>query len=102
MIAIHNVVAASATVGLLGQEGTTLRKTIIPTLYYLAVVGVLGLVLMYVVGVDAPLRRLLVDAGHRMRVYVPFGRRWYEYSMRRLKENPRIAGYAFRNFLGLS
>ncbi len=55
MIAIHNVVAASATVGLLGQEGTTLRKTIIPTLYYLVVVGVLGLVLMYVVGVDAPL-----------------------------------------------
>ena len=57
MIAIHNVVAASATVGLLGQEGTTLRKTIIPTLYYLAVVGLLGLVLMYVVGVDAPLVR---------------------------------------------
>ena len=55
MIAIHNVVAASATVGLLGQEGTTLRKTIIPTLYYLAVVGLLGLVLMYVVGVPAPL-----------------------------------------------
>ncbi len=55
MIAIHNVVAASATVGLLGEEGATLRKTIIPTLYYLAVVGVLGLVLMYVVGVPAPL-----------------------------------------------
>ncbi len=57
MIAIHNVVAASATVGLLGQEGTTLRKTIIPTLYYLVVVGVLGLVLMYVVGVPAQLVR---------------------------------------------
>jgi lactate permease len=55
MIAIHNVVAASATVGLLGEEGSTLRKTIIPTLYYLAVVGVLGLVLMYVVGVPTPL-----------------------------------------------
>ena len=55
MIAIHNVVAASATVGLLGEEGTTLRKTIIPTLYYLAVVGVLGLVWMYVIGVPAPL-----------------------------------------------
>jgi lactate permease len=34
MIAIHNVVAASATVGLLDQEGETLRRTIIPTLYY--------------------------------------------------------------------
>ena len=55
MIAIHNVVAASATVGLLGEEGTTLRKTILPTLYYLAVVGGLGLVWMYVIGVPAPL-----------------------------------------------
>ncbi len=35
MIAIHNVVAASATVGLLGREGATLRKTVLPTLYYL-------------------------------------------------------------------
>jgi len=43
MVAIHNVVAASATVGLLGQEGATLRKTFIPTLAYLAVIGVLGL-----------------------------------------------------------
>ncbi|MDH5399876.1 MAG: L-lactate permease, partial [Cyclobacteriaceae bacterium] len=43
MIAIHNVVAASATVGLLGQEGNTLRKTVIPTLYYLVAVGLLGL-----------------------------------------------------------
>jgi lactate permease len=51
MIAIHNVVAASATVGLLGQEGTILRKTIIPTLYYLAVVGILGLIAIYVLRV---------------------------------------------------
>jgi proline dehydrogenase len=35
----------------------------------------------------------LVRAGHRLRVYVPFGTQWYEYSLRRLKENPRIAGY---------
>lgn len=47
MIAIHNVVAASATVGLLGQEGSTLRRTIIPTLYYLCFVGVLGLIAVY-------------------------------------------------------
>ena len=44
MIAIHNVVAASATVGLLGQEGATLRRTILPTIYYLTAVGVLGLI----------------------------------------------------------
>lgn len=42
MIAIHNVVAASATVGLLGQEGNVLRKTILPTVYYVSLVGLLG------------------------------------------------------------
>jgi lactate permease len=51
MIAIHNVVAASATVGLLGQEGSTLRKTVLPTIYYLAVVGLLGLGAVYVLRV---------------------------------------------------
>jgi proline dehydrogenase len=35
----------------------------------------------------------LVRDGHRLRIYVPFGTHWYEYSLRRLKENPRIAGY---------
>jgi lactate permease len=47
MIAIHNVVAASATVGLLGKEGATLRKTILPTIYYVLVVGLLGLFAVY-------------------------------------------------------
>ncbi len=47
MIAIHNVVAASATVGLLGREGATLRKTIIPTFYYLMMTGLIGLVVIY-------------------------------------------------------
>jgi proline dehydrogenase len=35
----------------------------------------------------------LVAEGHRLRVYVPYGTQWYEYSMRRLQENPKIAGY---------
>jgi proline dehydrogenase len=35
----------------------------------------------------------LVAEGHHLRVYVPFGRQWYEYSLRRLQENPSIAGY---------
>ena len=47
MIAIHNVVAASATVGLLGREGATLRKTIIPTFYYLVLTGAIGLFAIY-------------------------------------------------------
>ena len=55
MIAIHNVVAASATVGLLGKEGDTLRKTILPTIYYLLVLGVLGLLAIHVLGVTDPL-----------------------------------------------
>ncbi|QFI54372.1 L-lactate permease [Aeromonas simiae] len=47
MIAIHNVVAASATVGLLGREGATLRKTALPTLYYLLATGLIGLAIIY-------------------------------------------------------
>jgi proline dehydrogenase len=35
----------------------------------------------------------LVRDGHRLRIYVPFGTHWYQYSLRRLQENPSIAGY---------
>jgi len=55
MIAIHNVVAASATVGLLGQEGRTLRRTLLPTIYYLTIVGAMGLIAIHVLGVVDPL-----------------------------------------------
>ena len=51
-------------------------------------------------GVDEELRRILVGAGHKLRVYVPFGEEWYEYSSRRLKENPKIAGYVARDVFG--
>jgi lactate permease len=57
MIAIHNVVAASATVGLLDQEGETLRKTVIPTIYYCVVAGIIGLIGMYVLGLADPLMK---------------------------------------------
>ncbi|MFA6740445.1 MAG: L-lactate permease [Arcobacteraceae bacterium] len=57
MIAIHNVVAASATVGLLDQEGETLRKTVIPTIYYCVVVGIIGLIGMYFLGLTDPLMK---------------------------------------------
>jgi proline dehydrogenase len=50
-------------------------------------------------GVDEELRGILVEAGHKLRVYVPFGEEWYEYSSRRLKENPKIAGYVARDVL---
>lgn len=55
MVAIHNVVAASATVGLLGREGTTLRKTVWPTLYYVLFTGLIALVAIYALGVSDPL-----------------------------------------------
>lgn len=55
MIAIHNVVAASATVGLLGEEGTILRKTVFPTLYYVLAAGLLGLLAIYGLGLTDPL-----------------------------------------------
>jgi proline dehydrogenase len=44
-------------------------------------------------GVRPELGDELVREGHRLRIYVPFGRHWYEYSLRRLQENPKIAGY---------
>jgi proline dehydrogenase len=44
-------------------------------------------------GVRPELGDRLVGNGHRLRIYVPYGRQWYEYSLRRLKENPKIAGY---------
>ncbi|CEA04995.1 L-lactate permease [Pseudomonas saudimassiliensis] len=55
MIAIHNVVAASATVGLLGREGITLRKTLLPTIYYVTAAGLLTMLAIYVIGVSDPL-----------------------------------------------
>ncbi len=42
----------------------------------------------------------LVAEGHRLRVYVPYGTQWYEYSMRRLQENPKIAGYVAADTVG--
>ncbi len=50
-------------------------------------------------GVDAELRRILIAEGHRLRVYVPYGEQWYPYSMRRLRENPEIAGHVMRAFM---
>lgn len=55
MIAIHNVVAASATVGLLGREGETLRMTVIPTLYYLVMAGLITMIAIHILGVTDPL-----------------------------------------------
>ena len=52
-------------------------------------------------GVDPQLRRIILDRGHRLRVYVPYGRDWYPYSIRRLRENPTVARHVMRAMLGV-
>ena len=47
-------------------------------------------------GVDPELRRILLASGHRLRVYVPYGRDWYPYSTRRLRENPEVATHVLK------
>ena len=42
-------------------------------------------------GVTPELRQSIVDNGHVMRIYVPYGKHWFNYSTRRLKENPKMA-----------
>lgn len=48
-------------------------------------------------GVKEELRYKINSDGFKVRIYVPFGKDWYAYSIRRLKENPQIAGYVFKN-----
>ncbi len=47
-------------------------------------------------GVTPGLRETIVDKGHSMRVYVPFGKQWFGYSTRRLKENPKMASHIIK------
>ena len=51
-------------------------------------------------GVTERLGDELVRDGYRLRIYVPFGEQWYAYSLRRLQENPKIAGYIASDTLG--
>ena len=50
-------------------------------------------------GVRPEIGKRVLDSGHPVRIYVPFGSDWHRYSMRRLRENPRIAGYVVRSLL---
>ena len=51
---------------------------------------------LYGVPMNGKLEKL-ISKGYKVRIYVPFGPDWYEYSLRRLKENPNIAGYVIKN-----
>jgi proline dehydrogenase len=48
-------------------------------------------------GVRENLRNKILKDGHRLRIYIPFGVNWYQYSLRRFKENPQIAGYVLKS-----
>jgi proline dehydrogenase len=48
-------------------------------------------------GVKEDLRSKINANGYKIRVYIPFGKDWYAYSTRRLKENPQVAGYIFKS-----
>jgi proline dehydrogenase len=48
-------------------------------------------------GVREDLRNKIVADGHKLRVYIPFGEKWYEYSMRRFQENPELAWYVTKS-----
>jgi len=50
-------------------------------------------------GVRGPMRRKLAKQGHRTRVYIPYGEKWYEYSIRRLQENPTIGTQIAKAFI---
>jgi len=52
-------------------------------------------------GVTEELRNIILQSGHRMRVYIPFGDQWYAYSVRRLKENPNMVGNILKSILHL-
>jgi len=52
-------------------------------------------------GVDAELRDLLISRGHPLRMYVPYGPDWYQYSIRRLRENPTVAMHVMRATFGM-
>ena len=56
--------------------------------------------LQMLLGVREDRANELVREGHRLRIYVPFGEHWYAYSLRRLQENPKIAGYIASDTLG--
>ena len=58
-----------------------------------------GYEFQFLLGVRGNIRRQLAKEGHRTRVYIPYGSRWYEYSMRRLRENPDVAWHVAKSII---
>ncbi len=76
-IATHDKFLVNSAIGLVNKYGLTKKQYEFQMLY----------------GVTPELRAELIESGHSMRVYVPFGNEWFGYSTRRLKENPEVAGH---------
>ena len=58
-----------------------------------------GYEFQFLLGVRGDVRRSLASKGHLTRVYVPYGTRWYEYGIRRLRENPEVASHVVKALL---
>ncbi|MEC7502717.1 MAG: proline dehydrogenase family protein [Candidatus Thermoplasmatota archaeon] len=58
-----------------------------------------GYEFQFLLGVRGDLRRKLNSEGHLTRIYVPYGQQWYEYGIRRLKENPEVATHVLKALL---
>ena len=58
-----------------------------------------GYEFQFLLGVRGNVRRSLAEKGHRTRIYLPYGTKWYEYGMRRLRENPDVAVHVTRTLL---
>ncbi len=58
-----------------------------------------GYEFQFLLGVRGNVRRSLSNQGHRTRIYVPYGKKWYEYGLRRLRENPDVAVHVTRSLL---
>jgi proline dehydrogenase len=82
-IATHDEYLAAQAVGLIDKHGVPRDRYEFQML----------------LGVDEELRRILIQGGHRLRVYVPYGQDWYPYSIRRLRENPEVARHVLRAML---
>ncbi|HKF45457.1 MAG TPA: proline dehydrogenase family protein [Thermoanaerobaculia bacterium] len=97
MAVVEDLFAAGCYVGIATHDEVLVARS-------LATIRRLGLPreayeFQMLLGVAVGLRRRLVAEGHRLRVYVPFGKSWHAYSLRRLKENPSIAGQIMKGFL---
>jgi proline dehydrogenase len=93
---LEALLAAGSRVGVATHDEALIAET----LARVAGLGREAYELQMLLGVREGRARELVAAGHPLRVYVPYGQRWYEYSLRRLQENPSMAGTIAKATLG--